>query len=181
VLGPVEANLPSGAPLAPTALPIMNDIPFYDTTTNHQEITEWLAIGDSFSAGISADKQSDMLNSACSRFKMSYPNQMQNNPRFPGHSTSRDFTFGACSGGKMADVVSNQIGLGKPDGNANYPKIGNPQVVTLSISGNDLGFGDVRTISISEELEANIIADSQQLYLPLVWLPRKFYSLFRNT
>ena len=121
---------------------LIDSIPKYDTNTHLNEITEWLSIGDSFAAGISADGPDDELNNACSRFKMSYPNQMQNSPDFPGHSSNRKFTFGACSGGKMDDVTSKQIELGTPD-NSDYPKIGNPQVVTLSISGNDLGFGDV--------------------------------------
>ena len=43
----------------------------------------------------------------------------------------------------MQDVIDHQIELGTPDLTATYPKIGNPQIGTLSISGNDLGFGDV--------------------------------------
>lgn len=43
----------------------------------------------------------------------------------------------------MQDVIDHQSELGTPDLTATYPKIGNPQLGTLSISGNDLGFGDV--------------------------------------
>lgn len=111
-------------------------------TTMNRDITDWLAIGDSFSAGISADVSDDQLNWWCSRFKQSYPNQMNNDPRFPGHSSSsRTFVFGACSGAKMQDIVDKQIELGTPDLSATYPRIGKPQVGTLSFSGNDLGFG----------------------------------------
>ena len=112
-------------------------IPKYIAPALNREITDWLAIGDSFSAGISADVPADQINWSCSRFKQSYPNQMNENPRFPGHSTSRTFVFGSCSGGKMQDVIDHQIELGEPDLSATYPKIG-----TVSISGNDLGFGD---------------------------------------
>jgi hypothetical protein len=105
-------------------------------------ITDWLAVGDSFSAGVSADVPSDELNWWCSRF-MSYPNQMNENPRFPGHSTSRTFVFGSCTGATQEDVRSKQLVLGDPDLKANYPKIGKPQIGTLSVGGNDLGFGDV--------------------------------------
>ena len=108
--------------------------------TMNRDITDWLAIGDSFSAGISADVPADELEYDCSRFKQSYPNQMNNDPRFPGHSTSRTFVFGSCSGAKMQDVVDKQIELGTPD-TSTYPKIGAPQIGTLSIGGNDLGFG----------------------------------------
>ena len=119
------------------------NIPKYVAPALNRDITDWLAIGDSFSAGISADVPADEINWSCSRFKQSYPNQMNQNPRFPGHSTSRTFVFGSCSGGKMQDVIDHQIELGTPDLTATYPKIGKPQIGTLSISGNDLGFGDV--------------------------------------
>lgn len=42
----------------------------------------------------------------------------------------------------MEDVTNYQIELGEPDLSANYPKIGKPQIGTLSVSGNDLGFGE---------------------------------------
>ena len=119
------------------------NIPKYVAPALNRDITDWLAIGDSFSAGISADVPADEINWSCSRFKQSYPNKMNEDPRFPGHSTSRTFVFGSCTGGKMQDVIDHQIELGKPDLTATYPKIGNPQIGTLSISGNDLGFGDV--------------------------------------
>lgn len=120
------------------------NVPKYTAPTiANRDITDWLAIGDSFAAGISADAPEDELNWSCSRFKQSYPNQMNENPRFPGHSTSRTFVFGACSGGKMQDLIDNQLEPGTPDLKANYPKIGKPQIGTVSISGNDLKFGEV--------------------------------------
>ena len=115
-------------------------------TTINRDITDWLAIGDSFSAGISADVPADELEYWCSRFKQSYPNEMNNDPRFPGHSTSRTFVFGACSGAKMQDVVDKQLELGTPDLSAEYPKIGKPQIGTLGLSGNDLGFRDASIV-----------------------------------
>jgi hypothetical protein len=118
-------------------------IPKYVHVNYNMGITEWLAIGDSFSAGISADNPFDELNWRCSRFKMSYPYQMQNSDRLPSNTTSRKLTFGSCTGESMSDVVNNQIALGEPTSGATYPRIGNPQVVTLSVSGNDVGFGDV--------------------------------------
>lgn len=119
-------------------------------TTATRDITDWLAIGDSFSAGISADVPDDVLNWSCSRFSKSYPNQMNENPRFPGHLTSRTFVFGACSGGKMQDVIDHQIQLGTPVLTENYPKIGKPQIGTVSIGGNDLKFGEVSFCTITQ-------------------------------
>jgi hypothetical protein len=118
------------------------NMPKYVPPSLQRDITDWLAIGDSFSAGISADVPNDELNYQCSRFKKSYPSQMNENPRFPGYSTSRTFVFGACSGAKMDEVTSLQIELGEPSGDT-YPKIGKPQLGTVSLSGNDLQFGDV--------------------------------------
>ncbi|KAL8908304.1 MAG: hypothetical protein Q9171_005512 [Xanthocarpia ochracea] len=116
---------------------------YIPSTATKRDITDWLAIGDSFSAGISADVPDDELNWSCSRFKKSYPSQMNENPRFPGHSTSRTFVFGACTGGKMQDLIDHQIELGAPDLKAEYPKNGKPQIGTVSIAGNDLKFGEM--------------------------------------
>lgn len=121
------------------------DWPEYVAPDLTRDITEWLAIGDSFAAGISADVPNDQLNYQCSRFKQSYPNQMNESPRFPGFATSRKFVFGACTGAKIDDVKKTQVEVGEPDLSADHPKIGKPQIGTLSISGNDLGFGNVRT------------------------------------
>lgn len=60
------------------------NIPRYVAPKLNRDITDWLAIGDSFSAGPSADIPDDMINWSCSRFKKSYPNLMNENPRFPG-------------------------------------------------------------------------------------------------
>lgn len=117
-------------------------MPKYVAPSLKRDITDWLAIGDSFSAGVSADMPADELNWYCSRFRKSYPNQINEDARFPGHAASRTFVFGSCTGAKMTDVVNNQIELGRPS-NANYPKIGKPQMGTVSLSGNDLKFGDV--------------------------------------
>lgn len=118
------------------------NITTYVKPTLNRDITEWLAIGDSFSAGISADVPNDQLNWYCSRFRKSYPNQMNENSRFPGYASSRTFTFGSCTGATMSDILDKQLELGDPD-DSNYPKIGKPQIATVSLSGNDLKFGEV--------------------------------------
>ena len=143
-------NLRDGDPQVASIIASANVPRYTAPSTATRDITDWLAIGDSFAAGISADVPDDELNWSCSRFKMSYPNQMNENPRFPGHSTSRTFVFGACSGGKMQDLKDHQIDLGDSDLNANYPKIGKPQIGTVSISGNDLKFGEVSVHTIMQ-------------------------------
>ncbi|RWA05984.1 hypothetical protein EKO27_g9124 [Xylaria grammica] len=119
------------------------NIPKYVTPPMNQDITEWFAIGDAFSAGIGADVPSDSLNEGCSRFKMSYPNQMNEDTRFPGHSDSRTFVFASCSDADMQDVVNRQIGLLLPEMRSNFPAMRKPQIGTVSLSWSDLGFADI--------------------------------------
>jgi hypothetical protein len=63
-------------------------IPKYALPSLNRDNTDWLAVGDSYSAGISADIPDDEMNSYCSRFKKSYSNQMNVNPKFPGDPAS---------------------------------------------------------------------------------------------
>ena len=74
---------------------------------------------------------------------------MNIDPRFQGYSTSRSFVFGACSGTETQDVIDKQLELGTPILSAEYPKIGKPQIGTLSVGGNDLGFGIASIVSNS--------------------------------
>lgn len=120
----------------------LSNIPKYIAPPLNKDITEWLAIGDSFSAGIGADIPNDSLNTACSRFKMSYPNQMNEDPRFPGHSDSRTFVFASCAGAGLQDVVGKQIALLLPNLKANYPKMERPQIGTVSLSWDDFSFAE---------------------------------------
>ncbi|KAI9786580.1 MAG: hypothetical protein M1839_006129 [Geoglossum umbratile] len=96
----------------------------------------YAALGDSFSAGIGAGKYSttndDGNGHRCKRFDGSYPQKVfEIAPlRSP---TAANFFFRSCSG----DVLDNI--------DAQITAVGNRKVdfVTLSISGNDFGFGDV--------------------------------------
>ncbi|KAI0425568.1 SGNH hydrolase-type esterase domain-containing protein [Xylaria sp. FL1042] len=105
-------------------------VPKYTPQGPNMEITEWFAIGDSFSAGIGADVPGDMLNTACSRFKMSYPNQMNQDQRLPGNSTSRTFVFASCAHADIVDIRGQIITL-LPSPTANFPKMETPQIGTI--------------------------------------------------
>ncbi|KAI0533025.1 SGNH hydrolase-type esterase domain-containing protein [Xylaria digitata] len=117
-------------------------IPKYVAPPKNQDITEWFAIGDSFSAGVGVDVPNDSLTEACNRFRLSYPYQMNQDVRLPGHSDSRTFVFASCAGAKMQDVSDKQIAVLLPDLKANYAKMEKPQFGTVSLSWNDLGFAD---------------------------------------
>ncbi|KAI1298001.1 SGNH hydrolase-type esterase domain-containing protein [Xylaria venustula] len=115
-------------------------LPKYSPPALNRDITEWFAIGDSFSAGVSADVPGDLLNADCSRFRMAYPNQMNQDPRLPGSPTSRTFVFASCADSNTD--VNDQVDSFLPDPKANFPKIEKPQIGTVSLSWDDLGFAE---------------------------------------
>ncbi|KAI0970598.1 SGNH hydrolase-type esterase domain-containing protein [Xylaria arbuscula] len=104
-------------------------LPKYSPPALNRDITEWFAIGDSFSAGVSADVPGDLLNADCSRFRMAYPNQMNQDARLPGSPTSRTFVFASCADSNTN--VYNQVDSFLPDPKANFPKMKKPQIGTI--------------------------------------------------
>ncbi|KAI0520844.1 SGNH hydrolase-type esterase domain-containing protein [Xylaria bambusicola] len=114
------------------------EIPKYVVPAADREITEWFAIGDSFSTGIGADAPGDLLNEACYRFKESFPNQMNQDPRLPGKFASRKFAFASCP-----SAIGDQIDALLPNTNANFPKLEKPQIGTVSLLWDEIGLEDV--------------------------------------
>ncbi|KAI1359283.1 SGNH hydrolase-type esterase domain-containing protein [Xylaria arbuscula] len=104
-------------------------------------ITNWFAIGDSFSAGVSADTPDDLKNGACNRFKGSYPYQINDDSRLPGSIASRKFAFASCSDPKTN--VRKQIDMLLPNTDANFPKVEKPQFGTLSLYWDDIGLANI--------------------------------------
>ncbi|KAI1420267.1 SGNH hydrolase-type esterase domain-containing protein [Xylaria sp. FL1777] len=133
-------------------------LPKYVPPAMNRDITEWFAIGDSFSAGISADVPGDLLNGACNRFKQSYPNKMNLDKRLPGNSTSRTFVFASCS--DDSTPVYNQIDLLLPDPKANFPKLEKPQLGTVSLSWDDLGLPDILNACIYQWVGYSLECDA---------------------
>lgn len=86
---------------------------------------DYVALGDSYSSGVGAPPSD--LDSACQRSSRSYPSLWA----AAHHPTS--FAFAACSGAKTADVLNAQIAA-LQDGT---------DLVTITIGGNDVGFGPV--------------------------------------
>ncbi|KAF2489166.1 SGNH hydrolase [Lophium mytilinum] len=109
-----------------------------DGTVNQTDINvvwpiSYIALGDSFAAGIGAGHYTDASNAQvkqCKRFDGSYPTQVTS---LLTQVEDKNFRFEACSGNVLEDI-SNQIqDLDKTKA----------QVITLSISGNDFNFGGV--------------------------------------
>ena len=83
----------------------------YATPLSTDEIKEWDALGDSFTAGIGSNGLDDFqrISQDCSRYEKAYPMQMNADGRWPGNPADRKLNFGACSGNKMEDLMSKQV------------------------------------------------------------------------
>ncbi|CAM5586329.1 SGNH/GDSL hydrolase family protein [Streptomyces abikoensis] len=91
----------------------------------------YVALGDSYSSGLGAG--SYYTNSGdCKRSSKSYPALWA-----AAHAPST-FAFTACSGARTGDVLSKQLG----------PLNGSTGLVSISIGGNDAGFGDTMTTCV---------------------------------
>lgn len=84
----------------------------------------YVALGDSYSAGVGTKAKVD----SCYRSAYGYP-------KLVAASKGLTLSYQACSGARTADVTANQ--LGALSSGTNY--------VTMTIGGNDVGFGDVIT------------------------------------
>jgi lysophospholipase L1-like esterase len=85
----------------------------------------YVALGDSYSSGVGAPPYD--LDTACLRSSRSYP------PLWAAEHHPASFDFAACSGAKTADVLATQISALQRS----------TDLVTITIGGNDAGFGPV--------------------------------------
>ncbi|MFF8281118.1 SGNH/GDSL hydrolase family protein [Streptomyces albus] len=93
--------------------------------------TGYVALGDSYSSGVGAG---DYDGSDCKRSANAYP-QLWRTANSPS-----SFDFPACSGARTDDVLANQLGaLDSSTG-----------LVSISIGGNDAGFGDTMTACVTQ-------------------------------
>lgn len=93
----------------------------------------YVALGDSYSAGVGTGVY-DPASGGCARSPLSYP------PLWAAEHNPASFRFVACSGATTGDVRGSQITALGPGTN----------LVTITIGGNDAGFGDVlRTCTVA--------------------------------
>lgn len=90
------------------------------------EAVDYVALGDSYSSGVGTGVY-DAASGACQRSPLSYP------PLWVAEHHPASFTFVACAGATTADVRANQISALRPI----------TDLVTITIGGNDAGFGPV--------------------------------------
>jgi lysophospholipase L1-like esterase len=87
---------------------------------------DYVAMGDSYSSGVGTGVY-DPASGACARSPLSYP------PLWSSEHHPASFGFVACSGATTADVRASQISALQPG----------TDLVTITIGGNDAGFGPV--------------------------------------
>ncbi|MGH3888590.1 MAG: SGNH/GDSL hydrolase family protein [Pseudonocardiaceae bacterium] len=98
------------------------------------DAVDYVALGDSYSSGVGTGVY-DAASGACARSPLSYP------PLWAAEHDPASFGFVACSGARTADVLANQISALQPS----------TDLVTITIGGNDAGFGPVlQTCTVAE-------------------------------
>jgi len=98
------------------------------------DAVNYVALGDSYSSGVGTGVY-DAASGACARSPLSYP------PLWAAEHRPASVGFVACSGARTADVLANQISTLQPS----------TDLVTITIGGNDAGFGPVlQTCTVAE-------------------------------
>lgn len=137
----IDSVLPGDAPLIASIASAVSaaSLKPYVTPLATDEIKEWSALGDSYTAGIGSDHRSDFIDGSgvCKRFKKAYPMQMNADTRWPGDPATRKLNFGACSGATMQNLLDEQL---SDNAHQHYVNFGKPQLAVVTISGNDLNF-----------------------------------------
>ena len=93
----------------------------------------WFAMGDSYTAGPGAGNFDRSNDGKCARHEGSYARQMENDWLYEG---SHFLNFIACSGAVSQDVLDLQVP-------AMGPKHSKPDLVMMTVGGNDIGFGNI--------------------------------------
>lgn len=103
------------------------------------------ALGESYASGPTTGEEHNKTNSECRQYTKAFGPQIAEDGRILGPKPTR-FSFIACSGAKFENIYADASdnsggGGGKPkDSQAKQLKDTNPDMVTLSISSNDVRF-----------------------------------------
>lgn len=119
----------------------------FATTPPPAEPYSYVALGDSYSSGegvppfdINTDRprRSGGVKNACHRSDLAYPNLL------PAQTSQRLYLAGfyACSGAETKDIVSSAQYTTQPPQIDSLAALDDVDLVTLTIGGNDIGFGD---------------------------------------
>jgi lysophospholipase L1-like esterase len=109
-----------------------------------QRVSEWIALGDSYTAGTGANGKSDGFAGDAFRGKKSYPMQMSmdhdNWGFINGDTHLPQFSFHAYTGDTTKELVKEQLKQGDfrdEIDKGRGQQFGKPQLATLTIGGND--------------------------------------------
>lgn len=123
---------------------VLADPSFVPYTVPNQKIEEFIALGDSYTAGTGCNGNNEVLAGDAVRGKRAYPMQMsqdKENWQFinVGDDIKR-FSFHAYTGDTTKELVSEQLKQGAYKDNKDLPRtqpFGKPQIAVLTIGGND--------------------------------------------
>ncbi|KAE8135882.1 SGNH hydrolase-type esterase domain-containing protein [Aspergillus pseudotamarii] len=130
---------------------VLADPTFVPYTKPNQKIEEFIALGDSYTAGTGCNGNDEIMGGDALRGKRAYPMQMsqdKDNWAFVnnGDETLPRFSFHAYTGDTSQELVVEQLQQGayedKPDRPRGQP-FGKPQVAVLTIGGNDAGLSSI--------------------------------------
>lgn len=121
------------------------DPSFVPYTVPNQKIEEFIALGDSYTAGTGCNGNNEVIAGDAVRGQRSYPMQMSadiDNWAFinNGDETLPRFSFHAYTGDKSLELITEQLNQGDYKDDKNLPRaqpFGKPQAAVLTIGGND--------------------------------------------
>ncbi len=119
------------------ALLLASALTLFGAGAAHAAGIHYVALGDSYSAGVGAGGY-DLSSGSCERSTKAYPKLWA-----AAHAPA-SFAFTACSGATTKDVVRGQLG----------PVNGSTGLVSISVGGNDAGFSDVMTTCVLKSQSA---------------------------
>ncbi|MGW7518048.1 SGNH/GDSL hydrolase family protein [Streptomyces sp. NPDC054796] len=121
----------------------------------------YVALGDSYSSGVGAGSY-ESGSGACKRSAKAYPRL------WSAANSPSSFAFTACAGARTTDVIAGQLG----------PLNASTGLVTVSIGGNDAGFGDTMTTCVLQGERACLARVAQARTYIAETLPGKLDAVY---
>nr|OQO27418.1 hypothetical protein B0A51_07869 [Rachicladosporium sp. CCFEE 5018] len=160
---------PDYAAQAQSISAVLSSPTFTPYTKPTQKIEEFIAVGDSYTAGTGCNGNDEVIAGDAYRGKRSYPMQMAADVDswafINGDATLPRFSFHAYTGATSIEVVTQQLKQGayKDDKNIEwYQPFGKPQIAVMTIGGNDAGLSTILKNCIYQAWKTAECAESLQ-------------------
>jgi hypothetical protein len=126
------------------------DPSFVPYTRPTEKITEFIALGDSYTAGTGCNGNDEIMGGDAVRGVRAYPRQMAQDADNWASINNDDgalprFSFHAYTGDKVQDLVVHQLKQGAYREGDDLPRnqpFGKPQIAVVTIGGNDAGLSE---------------------------------------